>query len=188
MAPRIRAPVESNLLKATSVHRIHEAEALVLDHQGAVRGYLVVAGCPPDRVEDLCQDVFLSMLSSGFVQRSPSETRGFLRKVARHLLIKMLERENRVWTVSDATELERAERVWEDVEERGEGRDYMEALRHCLAVVRGRAGKVLDRRYRAGHALLKIAEELGLRESGVKSILVRTRRKLRTCIESRLHA
>ena len=56
------------------------------------------------------------------------------------------------------------------------------------AVVRGRAGKVLDRRYRAGHALLKIAEELGLRESGVKSILVRTRRKLRTCIESRLHA
>ena len=176
-------------MKATSLQRLHEAEALVREHQDAVRGYLVVTGCPADRVDDLCQDAFLSMLSSGFVHRSPAQTRAFLRKVARHLLIKMLERENRVWTVSDTAELDRADRVWdEEVEERGGGRAYLDALRHCLEALRGRAGQVLELRYRAGLALAKIADELGLRESGVKSILVRARKSLRSCIERRLHA
>ena len=169
-------------LKALSIQSGHEVEALVRSHQDSVRGFLSVLGCPRDRVDDLCQDVFLSVLSSGFIQRSEAATRAFLRKVARHILIKAMERERRHLALG---EMDHVEELWTRFDDGGERGDYLEALRGCLRLVRGRASEVVDLRYKSGMALVEIGQRLGLRESGVKSILVRTRRMLRDCIERR---
>ncbi len=49
----------------------------------------------------------------------------------------------------------------------------------------GRAAEVLRLRYGESQRRAAIAGRLGLTESGVKSILVRTRAKLRDCVERR---
>ncbi len=170
-------------MKATSTQRAGEIEALVQRHQGSVRGFLVFLGCPRERLDDLVQDVFVSVLSSDFVHRSDPATAAFLRKVTRHLFLKAVQRERRVVALPD---LAQAESAWVAFERDDGGRGYLEALRACLAQVGGRAARALELRYRASRPLESIASELGLTEAGVKSILVRARRKLRACIERRL--
>ena len=54
--------------------------------------------------------------------------------------------------------------------------------------VSGRAAEVLRMRYERGVRLVAIGDGLGLTESGVKSILVRTKKRLRDCIERRLRS
>ena len=82
-------------MKVTSIQNTREVEALIRTHQGAIRGYLVFLGCPSDLVDDLVQDAFLSVLSSRFEHRSDPKTGAYLRKVARHLFLKLMERERR---------------------------------------------------------------------------------------------
>jgi len=158
-------------------------EAVIRTHQGAVRGYLGFLGCPADRLDDLVQDAFLSVLTSRFEQHSERKTGAYLRKVARHLLLKLLERERRQQPL---VELRAAELAWGEFERDDGGQGYLAALRECLGSVRGRPREVLELRYTKSLRLASIADRLALTESGVKSILVRTRRKLRDCIERRL--
>lgn len=158
-------------------------EALIRAHQGAVRGYLAFLGCPADRLDDLVQDAFLSVLTSSFEERSESQTGAYLRKVARHLFLKLMERERRQLPL---VELQSAEQAWGDFERDDGGRGYIAALKECLGAVRGRPEEVLRLRYAQSLQLSSIADRLALTRSGVKSILVRTRRKLRDCIERRL--
>jgi RNA polymerase sigma-70 factor (ECF subfamily) len=171
------------VLKATSTQRAGEIEALVQRHQGSVRGFLVFLGCPRERIDDLVQDVFVSVLSAGFEHKGDASTTVFLRKVTRHLFLKTMQRERRMIAIPD---LVLAERAWIGFERDDGGRGYLEALRACLERVHGRAARALDLRYRAGRPLEAIARELGVREAGVKSMLVRARRALRECIERRL--
>jgi len=173
-------------VKATSVTRSDEVEALVRRHQASVRGFLVFLGCPPDRLDDLVQDVFLSVLSAPFENRGDASTAAFLRTVARNLFFKAMRRERRQVALAEAADAARAELAWVEFQRDDGGRGYMGALRECLDGVRGRAATVLRLRYDQGARLVHIAEGLGLTESGVKSILVRTRKKLRDCIERRL--
>ena len=170
-------------MKATSTQRAGEIEALVRRHQGSVRGFLVFLGCPRERVDDLVQDVFVSVLTAGFEHKSDASTTAFLRKVTRHLFLKAMQRERRMLAIPD---LALAESAWVGYERDDGGRGYLEALRACLARVRGRAARALELRYRAGSPLDAIARELGLSEAGVKSILVRARSRLRECIERKL--
>lgn len=170
-------------MKAISTRHAPDVEALVRRHQGAVRGYLLFLGCPSDRVDDLVQDVFLSVLSSRFEHRADPATAAFLRKVARHLFLKVMQRERRQLALAD---LAGAELAWSEFERDDGGEGYLAALRQCLRGLRGRPEEALRMRYAQSLALALIAERLRMSESGVKSILVRTRRKLRDCIERRL--
>lgn len=169
-------------MKVKSVRSAAEVEALVRDHQGSIRGYLVFLGCRSDRVDDLVQDTFLSVLSSSFEHRSAASTSAYLRKVARHLHLKSREREQRQLTLAEWGGVELA---WIEFEADDGGQGYLNALRECLRSVRGRPHEVLQMRYAQSLQLAVIATRLELTESGIKSILVRTRRKLRDCIERR---
>ena len=51
----------------SSRHR--HVEELVGRHQATVRGFLLYLGCPASQLDDLIQDVFLSLLSSDFEDR-----------------------------------------------------------------------------------------------------------------------
>ncbi len=162
--------------------RADQLEELVRRHQGSVRGFLVYLGCPADRLDDLVQDVFLSFLSAAFEDRGEAATRGFLRRIARNLFLKTMERERRHVLLADPAG---AEAAFADFEGEDEGEGYLTALRDCLGQLSGRPAEVLRLRYQESVRLTRVAERLGLTESGVKSILVRTKRRLRDCIERR---
>ncbi len=152
-------------------------------HQDSVRGFLLFVGCSPSRVDDLVQDTFLSLLCARFEDRGRAATAAYLRKVARNLFLKSLRKERRRPVIVD---LDGAESAWTDFEADDQGESYMGALRQCLTKVDERGREVLGLRYSANLRRAAIAERLGLSESGVKSVLVRTRKRLRACIERRL--
>lgn len=172
------------MVEATSTSRAQWVEDLVRRHQGPVRGYLAYLGCPATLLDDLVQDVFLSVLASPhFEDHGPRRTAAFLRAVARNLLIKALQRERRRPLLEDGAA---ADRAWEEFQGDDEGEAYLSALRECLRAVRGQALEVLRLRYEVSVPRSQIGDRLGLSEAGVKSILVRTRKRLRDCIERRL--
>jgi len=134
-------------------------------------------------VDDLLQDVFLSFLSARFEHRSEASTAAFLRKVARHLLFKAKQRERSQPLILEALG---AEEAWVEFDAEDGGSRYLTTLRECLAALKGKAAETLALRYQANLGQAEIANRLGLSLSGVKSILVRSRRRLRECVERRL--
>jgi RNA polymerase sigma-70 factor (ECF subfamily) len=170
-------------VSSLSLERGARVERIVRQHQLALRRYLVFLGCPAALLDDLVQDVFLSVLAGGFQERGAAATRAFLRKVARHLYLKSVERERRG---AARVELEATEAEWVRFEREDEGRGYLAALRECVAGLRGRPREALRLRYEERRRTAAIADALGLSEGGVKSILVRTRKRLRRCVEARL--
>ena len=158
-------------------------EELVRRHQPTVRGFLAYLGCPRGMLDDLVQEVFLSFLSSSFREVADASTAAFLRKIARHLLLKALQRERRSPVVLDALG---AERAWVAFEGEDGGERHLTALRDCLGRLRGKPAEALALRYRSGLSQAAIAARLSLSESGVKSLLVRARRRLKECVERRL--
>lgn len=160
-------------------------EELVRRHQASLRAYLAYLGCPAPQVDDLVQDTFLAALDRGFEDRGDPATAAWLRTVARHFLTKARARDRRALAFED---LDEADRAWESFEGEDGGTSYVEALRRCLEGVNDRARGVLELRYRANLRRAAIADRLGMSEAGVKSVLVRSKKLLRNCIERRLHA
>ncbi|MEM8710943.1 MAG: sigma-70 family RNA polymerase sigma factor [Planctomycetota bacterium] len=158
-------------------------EALVREHQGPVRSFLRYLGCPKSTVDDLVQETFLTLLDSTFEVRDQRSTARYLRSIARFRYLKSLRRLDRE---PPALNLEAAENAWCDLREEDAGRPYMDALMKCLDGLRGRAREALDLRYGGGLGRTAIATRMALSESGVHSILVRARRRLRECVEGRL--
>ena len=158
-------------------------ERLVRDHQDAVRTYLAFLGASGDQVDDLVQETFLSFLGSTFQERDPASTRAYLRTIARNHLLKEYRRAGSRPPMQD---LDAAEHAWEAYEADDDGAAFRDALARCLATLRAEAQNVLRLRYGGSVARTTIAERLGLSEAGVKSIIVRARRRLKECVERRL--
>ena len=172
-------------MKAITTPSSQVVGELVRTHQASVRGFLVFLGCPAPMRDDLVQDVFLSVLASGYEDRGPASTAAFLRTVARNLFLKAMRRARRECPISD---LVAAESAWIEFERDDGGASYVEALRDCLERIGEKASEALRLRYQEAQPRTAIAGRLGMTESGVKSILVRARRKLRGCVERRLEA
>ncbi len=134
-------------------------------------------------MDDLLQETFLAFLSKPFEVRDERSTARFLRSIARHKFLKALRRLDRE---PSALDLDAAESAWAELREEAGGRPYMDALRHCLAAVEGRAKEALSLRYAGNLGRAAIAVQMELTESGVHSILVRVRRRLRECVEARV--
>ena len=159
------------------------ADEFVRRHQRSLRGFLAYLGCPASQLDDLVQDVFLVVLSSDFEDRGYPTTASYLRKVARSLFLKALRREHRQPLVADWAA---AEKAWTEFEREDGGQGYLEALRECLRSLGERSARAIDLQYAQRKRQSAIAERLGISESGVKSILVRARKRLRECVERRL--
>jgi RNA polymerase sigma-70 factor, ECF subfamily len=61
-----------------------------------------------------------------------------------------------------------------------------EALRDCLAQLKGRSKRVIELRYRSGMRSNAIADEMTLSPGAVRMLLCRVREKLRGCIERKM--
>jgi len=161
-----------------------EMAALVRTHQAGVWRYLRFLGCDPTEADDLVQETFLAVLREGFEIRSPAETAGYLRAVARNRLL-MARRKQR--NSPQMVDLEAAEAAWTRVAAEDGLSDYLVALGECLQkAVSPRVRQALELQYRDRASRAEIAAELDLAVEGVKTLLRRARSALRDCVQRRL--
>ena len=78
--------------------------------------------------------MFLSFLSAKFEARGEASTRAFLRRIARNLFLKSMQRDRRQIVMLDPAI---AENAWVDFEREDGGTGYMLALKECLRGIRG---------------------------------------------------
>jgi RNA polymerase sigma-70 factor (ECF subfamily) len=157
---------------------------LVSTHQVGLWRYLRLLGADPGEAEDLCQETFLAVLRRPFEEQSRAATAGYLRTVARHLLLKVRRRQRLAPREED---LDRAEELWcRDAAADG-GDAWVAALRSCLEQMTSRVRRAFELQYRERRSRAELAAALGLGEEGVKSLLQRSRQRLRECIERRIH-
>ncbi|MEZ6036353.1 MAG: sigma factor [Planctomycetota bacterium] len=155
------------------------SEALVA-LQPMLRRYLFTLGAPVDRLDDLIQQTFVVTLEKRPEDRGPAALGGWLRGVARNLLL----RERR--SAAARREVELADEVWR--EQFGEEGDsaLVEALRVCLRRLPQRGRELLQRVYGDGLERLATGAAFGLAGEGIKTALRRLRAALKQCVRERL--
>ena len=156
-----------------------DQETTVATHRREIWRYLRFLGSDTHLAEDLTQEVFLRAMQASYDHRGRGAQAAWLRTIARNLYRQHCRRPR-------AVDLDEAETVW--VQHRGSdgGDGYVDAMRTCLEQLPDRLRQALTLRYRGGKSREAMADRLGLRPDGVKSLLRRARSLLRGCIERRL--
>lgn len=153
--------------------------ALVRRHQLGLWRYLRALGAPPELAEDVLQDTFLVAMRRLRDDRGDAAAVAFLRHTARHLYLRRRRDQGRRETLL----AEAAELWWADACAHDDGDGWLAALRECVAALDGRAREVVQRFYGDGLARDEVAAAMGMKETGVKTLLQRVRAVLRDCIE-----
>jgi RNA polymerase sigma-70 factor (ECF subfamily) len=151
-------------------------------HQLGLWRYLRMLGAPADLAEDVMQDTFLVAMKKLRDERADAATAAFLRQTARHLFLRRRRDQGR----REELLTEIADRWWQEQADSDDGERWLAALRACVGTLDGRARDVVDRFYGDGLARDAVAAALGMKETGVKTLLQRVRAALRECIERRL--
>jgi RNA polymerase sigma-70 factor (ECF subfamily) len=167
-----------------------DLEALIRAHQAELFRYLRYLGAVDRAVaEDIVQETFLAAFRSPAPPLTDDVRRqaAWLRGIARNQFYAYCRRSRRSPVRADSDLLERAEALWADEFLRsGDGFDYVEALRHCLALCGTRQRRLLELRYTEGRSRAEMARLLQMTEDGIKSALQRIRALLADCIQRRL--
>lgn len=161
---------------------------LVRDRQAEVWRYLRYLGADPPEADDLTQETFLALARSDFVEQSDAQTAGYLRTVARRQLLMLRRKQQRR---GECVDFDSAETIWSDAMWRDRTHtdqwdDHVDAAKGCVEKLEGRSRKAVDLAYQESCGRDAIAERLGMTADGVKTLLRRTRAKLRECIENKL--
>ncbi len=166
----------------TAEHELDLAD-LMREHQAGVWRFLRALGADASTADDITQEVFLAVYRKPFEQRGRAQTAGYLRTVARNQFLK--SRRNAGRQVSMA-ELEHLEGTWSKLVGEDDGADLMRALKECLHELDDKPRDALDLQYRQGKQRVEIAESLGMTDDGIKTLLRRTKARLRKCMELRV--
>lgn len=153
-------------------------EDLIRRHQTGVWRYLRALGARPDTAEDLLQETFVLAWQKGVEDRGMLPTGTFLRRIARHLVLRQRRAQGR----RDELLVELADRAWEHECAADDGEAWLQRLRHCREQLPGRARAAIDGWY-GGGPRDGLAATLGLHPDGLKTLLQRARALLRACIE-----
>lgn len=160
-----------------------EAERLVVRHQAGVWRYLRAMGCDVNEADDLTQDTFVSVLRRPFTDYGEVATSAYLRRVAFSRLVSIRRKSGREKLVGELHELDI---VWGRLAGGDQGEAMLEALQLCLKSLSDRARLALQLRYRDRVPRAGIADALEITEHGVKNLMQRAKKQLRTCIERRI--
>jgi RNA polymerase sigma-70 factor (ECF subfamily) len=160
-----------------------EAERLVVRHQAGVWRYLRAMGCDVNEADDLTQDTFVSVLRRPFTDYGEVATSAYLRRVAFSRLVSIRRKSGREKLVGELHELDI---VWGRLAGGDQWEVMLEALQLCLKSLSDRARLALQLRYRDRVPRAGIADALEITEHGVKNLMQRAKKQLRTCIERRI--
>lgn len=156
---------------------------LVAQHQLSVWRYLRSWGCTPQEAEDLTQETFLKVLEKPFEQLTDAATRGYLRTVARNLLIDRRRKEGRQTNIQA---VENIDQFWVATDDRKPD-ELLGLLSECLEGLTQRARMALQMRFQDRKSRQEIAEALEIGEHGAKNLMQRAKQQLRECIEFKLN-
>lgn len=148
-----------------------------------VQRFLRVCGCDAATAADLWQEVLLRATERRLVFPVAAAARAWLRRSARLLLLEEGRRRRRSVPVLDPEWLDAVEVHFAKLP--GDG-PWTEAVRACVARLRGRAASAIALAYGERRPHASIAAQLGLGPEGLKTLLRRTRERLRACILGRL--
>lgn len=160
-----------------------DAAALVHAHQGMVWRYLRLCGADPHEADDLMQDTFVAFLTGSRLLAELASPEGFLRGIARHLLLAARRRSRCAPPTADwlaAVDHLAAADPHAFADER------LPALQACLERLAPRARQALAWHHVEGMPRREVAARLELGDEGAKSLLERTRELLRDCVARRL--
>lgn len=166
----------------TAEHGIDLA-ALMREHQAGVWRFLRALGAEPNLADDITQETFIAVYRKPFEQRSRGQTIAYLRIVAKNLFLKARRRDGREVAVA---ELEQVEAEWTELVGDEDGAALAAALKECLKQLEDKPKQALDLQYQQGKQRVEIAETLGMTDDGVKTLLRRTKARLRKCMELRV--
>ncbi|MCB9935586.1 MAG: sigma-70 family RNA polymerase sigma factor [Planctomycetes bacterium] len=166
----------------TAEHGIDLAD-LMREHQAGVWRFLRALGAEPNLADDITQETFLAVYRKPFEQRSRGQTIAYLRIVAKNLFLKARRRDGRELAVA---ELEQVEAEWNELVGEEDGAALAAALKECLKQLEDKPKQALDLQYQQGKQRVEIAATLGMTDDGVKTLLRRTKARLRKCMEIRV--
>ena len=165
----------------TQQKQTFEFGQLVREHQAGVWRYLRFLGADPTEVDDLVQETFLALMrAKNFSYQGTVATSAYLRQVARNQLLQRRRKQGRE---VNTVELTAAESVWSEVAAEDGLEQYIHVLRECIEQLSGRPQQAVQLQYQEGLGRAEVAAKLGISPDGVKTMLRRTRRKLRECVE-----
>lgn len=157
---------------------------IVREHQAGVWRYLRFLGAEPNETDDLVQETFLALMRAiDFSYQGAAATSAYLRMVARNQLLQRRRKQGRE---VNTVELAAAETVWSEVAAEDGLETYIQTLRRCIGELSGRPQRAVQLRYQQGLGRAEVAEALGISPDGVKTLLRRTRQKLRECVERKV--
>ncbi len=156
---------------------------LIEDHQVGIWRYLRALGCDASEAEDLTQETFLAVLQKPFQYYGKAAAASYLRKVAYHRFISARRRQGKEVIVA---ELEQVDESWSQWLSKDDGDDLLNALRVCLKELTQRARWALEMRFRDELPRTHIADALSITEHGAKNLMQRAKKKLQSCIESKM--
>lgn len=156
-------------------------ERLVRRHQAGLWRYLRALGADPQAADEIAQEVFLVAWHRQAAGLDDPAASAFLRRTARFLWLRRRRDESR----RSLREAAAVEELWTRQCAADAGEGYLAHLRACLEELQERTRSALTLFYGDGLERVAVARELGMKESGVKTLLQRARAALRECIERR---
>ena len=160
------------------------ATELVRAHQAGVWRYLRYLGCDPSLADDLTQETFVAVLQNLPENRGQAAVASYLRTAARRQFLQAMRKRGKT---PEAVELDLADEVWAQTLGTDDGSEAIRALDDCREKLTDRAQAAIDAKYTQRMSREQIAESLEMSVDGVKTLLRRTRLKLRECIERKLN-
>ena len=150
-------------------------------HHRAIWRYLRALGARAGEADDLTQEAMLVGCGTP-LPAEPAIAGAFLRGVARNLWL----RSRRWWQRRREREVAAAvDELWCTTAEHDTGEELLASLRDCLQALQGRARNALELHYRDGLPWHAVAQQVGLKPNGTKTLVQRARQALRECIERR---
>ncbi len=163
---------------------------LVLDHQVLIRAFLGRFEKDASAVDEMAQDVFISIVSrcEEIAEWSEEAATKYLRTVARNL-VRMRWRKARTGkavALGDIAGLLREESEESLDREPEDSELRLSALKVCVEGLPPHAREMVDRHFFQGLPLVGIARNIGQSDAAVRMTFLRLRRQLKACVEMRL--
>lgn len=155
--------------------------SLMREHQVGVWRYVRALGAEASLADDITQETFLAVHQKPFEQRGKAETAAYLRVVARNLFLKSRRHAGKVINA----EIEQIDQRWNELVT-DDGSAMQAALKDCLQGLEDKPRQALQLQYTQGLQRVEVAQRLGMTDDGVKTLLARTKARLKKCVELRV--
>ncbi|MCR9247774.1 MAG: hypothetical protein NXI31_22330 [bacterium] len=140
--------------------------------------------------DELTQRATVSLWRRGLLQDRPVPlVRAALRTAVRYQFLEHQRQRARQPRTVDTDErwADAVDRAWRHAGLANDLDGGLDALRRCRETLRGNAAAALRLFYDDGLPRAEVARSLGMKETGVKTLLQRLRARLRECVERRLN-